>query len=287
MHDTVCWWFVCAFEKEQKRTVLRSIGKPLGKFGLELSRRKRDSHSCNNISETSFDFLAWVSLGKDRQENACKRDSAKSLRKSLMRFKECVEKTDTCEWETSSTIECQATWYYNYYGVHGNTTVCICFTTKSSGCYGNTESVVRSQLQLAGFKQLVEVIGIEKHDSWTPKRSWERVRPGRLEKPSEAILLKSPCVAIRSIAVPHPDLCGLSGNCSSTRCGKRIMNQNFVKYCNKNILALKAFEIVFRLVEIVHCSGKPSVIRPWSSLIIHCKDHLFLTIFVTEAQMKQ
>jgi len=54
--------FVCAFEKLKMPTFLRSIGKRLGKFGLELSAEKTriiPFSSAIQPGKASFDFLGF------------------------------------------------------------------------------------------------------------------------------------------------------------------------------------------------------------------------------------
>jgi RNA-directed DNA polymerase len=183
--------FVCAFEKEaEARRFYEALGSRLEKFGLELSAEKTrivPFSAKEKPGETSFDFLGFeFRWGKDRAGKAHveRRTARKSLRKSLMRFKEwCRENRHLRMSEIFKRLNAKLRGYYNYYGVHGNYDSLREFYHEAIGLlwkYLNQRSQ-RHSINWVGFKQLAEVFGTEKpRIVGRPKRTMRtRMAPGR------------------------------------------------------------------------------------------------------------
>jgi RNA-directed DNA polymerase len=164
--------FVCAFEREaEARGFYEALGSRLGKFGLELSAEKTRivPFSANDKpGKTSFDFLGFeFRRGKDRagKPHVKRRTARKSLRRSLMRFKEwCRENRHRRMREIFKRLNAKLRGYYNYFGVYGNYDSLKGFyyeAIKLLWKYLNQRSQ-RHSYNWAGFRQLVEVFGIEK-----------------------------------------------------------------------------------------------------------------------------
>jgi RNA-directed DNA polymerase len=164
--------FVCAFEKgTEAQQFYQALGTRLGKFGLELSAEKTQivPFSVNDRSgETSFDFLGFeFRWGKDRKgkPHVMRRTARKSLRKSLVRFKEwCRENRHLRMSEIFKRLNTKLRGYYNYYGVHGNIEGLKEFyhaAVQLLWKYLNQRSQ-RHSINWVGFKQLAEVFRIEK-----------------------------------------------------------------------------------------------------------------------------
>jgi group II intron reverse transcriptase/maturase len=164
--------FVCAFEKEEDaRRFYAALSERLGKFGLELSAEKTRivAFSQNNRSgDASFDFLGFeYRWGKDRagKPHVKRRTARKSLRKSLMRFKEwCRENRHRRIGELVRRLNAKLRGYYNHYGVNGNSKSLQEFYYRAMRMLWKSlnQSGQREHFNWAGFKQVIEFFGVEK-----------------------------------------------------------------------------------------------------------------------------
>jgi RNA-directed DNA polymerase len=119
--------FVCAFQnKRDAERFYNTLGKRLGKFGLELAEEKTRiiPFSPYNEQANSFEFLGFeYRWGKSREgRNTIKRrTSRKKLRKSLANFTDWSKRSRSKRlWELFRELNRKLRGYYNYYGVIGN-----------------------------------------------------------------------------------------------------------------------------------------------------------------------
>jgi group II intron reverse transcriptase/maturase len=183
--------FVCAFEKEaEARRFYEALGSRLKKFGLELSAEKTRivPFSGNDLTgKQRFDFLGFeFRRGKDRtgKPQVKRRTARKSLRKSLLRFKEWCRATRHSRLrEIFNRLNAKLRGYYNYFGVYGNYDSLKHYyyeVIRLLWKHLNRRSQ-RHSFNWAGFKQLAEDFGTEKpRIVGRPKGMWStRMAPGR------------------------------------------------------------------------------------------------------------
>jgi len=184
--------FVCAFEKEaEAQRFYLALASRLGMFGLELSPEKTQivPFSANDTSgSTSFDFLGFeFRRGVDRaaKPHVMRRTAPKSLRKSLLRFKQwCRVFRHHRINDIFKHLNAKLRGYYNYYGVHGNYDSLQDFYYQAIRLlwkYLNQRSQ-RHSFNWDGFKQLIKHFRIEKpRIVGRPKRALKTsTAPGRL-----------------------------------------------------------------------------------------------------------
>jgi RNA-directed DNA polymerase len=120
--------FVCAFEYQaEAERFYQTLGKRLGKFGLELAAEKTRVMPFSRYQEpgkTSFDFLGFeFRWGQDRagKPHLKRRTARKKLRNSLKRFTEwCRQACRKRPADLFKELNAKLRGYYAYYGVNGN-----------------------------------------------------------------------------------------------------------------------------------------------------------------------
>jgi RNA-directed DNA polymerase len=120
--------FVCAFQvREDAERFYQTLGKRMGKFGLELAIEKTrimQFGPAPKQSKNSFEFLGFeFRWGKSRKgNNVVKiRTSRKRLRKSLANFTTwCRKNRHKRLWKLFRELNSKLRGSYNYYGVKGN-----------------------------------------------------------------------------------------------------------------------------------------------------------------------
>lgn len=120
--------FVCGFQKkDDAMRFYKTLGKRLGKFGLELAENKTKVirfSRFNTQESTSFDFLGfefrWMQSRKGKSYVG-KRTSRSKLRKSLKAFTQwSKENRHQRTRRLVDMLNAKLRGYFNYYGVIGN-----------------------------------------------------------------------------------------------------------------------------------------------------------------------
>ncbi len=120
--------FICAFRyKEDAERFYRTLGKRLGKFGLEMAEEKTKIISFTRFRKyenTSFEFLGFEfrwKVSNRGKDIIVKRTSRSKLRKSIKAFSEwCKGNRDKRIKRIVEMLKTKFGGYYNYYGVIGN-----------------------------------------------------------------------------------------------------------------------------------------------------------------------